>query len=351
MIPFETKLRGFIRTCPDCKILDDGSKNPKGGVADFLLNNDKVVAELKCLEENMLAKLQEFATELINSRNLNMFGQVPFDKIIEMQADQSRLKKAAIKKIGGDRLQTDFRDANRQIRNTKNRFGLPGSYGLLIVANTGNNPLQPDLAYWFLSLLLRKRKENGSPLCSAIDCILYLSEIHNLGRLDGVALKPAIIIPRDERPEYEALNDYLGNGFLRDWANFNNIPFFEAEKRYNEIQNFSQTPMRRLVPLKEKPRPPYINARFPIPALCKECGATFAHPADVQSKGMYVNEPQKDLYVVGFVCPQCDQIADTRVADLAVDKDGDIINVYPWTGTLDDMLKPSWRNFIDRESL
>jgi hypothetical protein len=103
--------------------------------------------------------------------------------------------------------------------------------------------------------------------------------------------------------------------------------------------------------LKQKPKPPYINARFELPAICKECGATFAHPAENRNKGMYVNEPQKDLYVIGFVCPVCDQIADTRVADLAIDRDGEMINVYPWTGTLDDMLKPSWRSFIDRVTL
>jgi hypothetical protein len=63
---------------------------------------------------------------------------------------------------------------------------------------------------------------------------------------------------------------------------------------------------------------------------------------------MYVNEAQRDFLVIGFVCPKCNKIADTRVADLAVDKEGEVIRVFPWTGSLDDMLKPNWRNFIDR---
>ena len=99
--------------------------------------------------------------------------------------------------------------------------------------------------------------------------------------------------------------------------------------------------------LKEKPEPPYIAASFPMPARCKNCGARFAHPA-WNGNAMYVNEPQKDLFVVGFVCPRCDEIAETRVADLTVDRDGDTISVYPWTGSLDDMLKPNWQKFIDR---
>ena len=74
---------------------------------------------------------------------------------------------------------------------------------------------------------------------------------------------------------------------------------------------------------------------------------TFAHPA-WSGNPMYVNEPQKDFLVLGFVCPRCDKIADTRVADLGVDRDGEAVRVYPWTGSLDDMLDAGWRSFIDR---
>jgi hypothetical protein len=228
MTEFEKKFHSFIANCPDCKILDDRIKKPKGlQLADFLLNGERVVAELKCLEKDMLAKLQEFATELIKSRNLSVYGAVPFEKIIEQQPDRVSLKRTAFSKIGGDRLQTDFRNANRQIRDTKNHFGLQNSHGLLIVANTGNYPLTPDLAYWFLSVLLRKRKQDGSPLCSAIDCILYLSELHDVGRLERCDLKPGMVIQRDERADYGPLTGYIGNGLLRDWADFSGLRFFK----------------------------------------------------------------------------------------------------------------------------
>lgn len=109
MTSFEERLRNFIRSCPDCEILDDGTTNVEGEVADFLLNHRNVVAELKCLEEDTLAKLQQFATELIESRNLDVYGQVPFERIIELQSDKSDLKTMAFKKIGGDRLQVHTR--------------------------------------------------------------------------------------------------------------------------------------------------------------------------------------------------------------------------------------------------
>lgn len=348
MNEFESRFHSFIATLPGCKILDDGSRNTPGGVADFLLNWDIVCAELKCLDKNMLEKLQEFATELIETRNVDIYGKIPFEKIIENQPDRGKLNRRAIYKVA-QRIETDFRDANKQLRNTKKDLQIPNAHGLLIFANTQNQPLDPRLAVSFLSWLFNRRKPDGQPVCSSIDAVLYLTRIHDVGDLDGVRLQPAITLFRDERPDYEPLKDYLA-AFLADWAAFNRIPLFMAEKSYEQIEDFSRTPMRRgLKNLKRKPVPPYIAASFPMPALCQNCGARFAHPA-ANANQMYKNEPQKDFLVIGFVCPRCDDIATTRVADLAEDRKGDTISVYPWTGSLDDMLKPEWRRFIDRSN-
>jgi hypothetical protein len=176
-----------------------------------------------------------------------------------------------------------------------------------------------------------------------------LTQIHSVGELDEVRLNPAITLVRDERPEYAELKTYLSE-FVEEWAAFNNMPLFAAEQSYERIEDFSRTPMRRRVlpkSLKENPKPPYIAAKFSLPALCQQCGAKFAHPAG-NGNPMYINEPQKDCFVVGFICPRCDQVAETRVADLTLDRDGDVIRVYPWTGTLNDFLGAEWRTFIDR---
>ena len=65
---------------------------------------------------------------------------------------------------------------------------------------------------------------------------------------------------------------------------------------------------------------------------------------------VFVNEPQKGLLAVGFVCPRCDGIAATYAADLVVDRKQDITTVFPWTGTVDDFLRTDWRSFIDRRN-
>jgi hypothetical protein len=92
MTEFEKRFRRFIAGCPDCKILDDGVSNPPGGIADFLINGNCVVAELKCLEADKSEPLQRLVTELIETRQLPIYGEIPFDKIIEDQPDRSSLK-------------------------------------------------------------------------------------------------------------------------------------------------------------------------------------------------------------------------------------------------------------------
>lgn len=344
MVEFEARFKNFLARRQDCKIVDDGSHHTPGGVADFLLDGGNICAELKCLDEDTLEKLQAFAAELIETRDLAVYGNVPFEEIIDGQADRGELNRTAIYKIAR-RLETEFRDANKQLKNTKKTLQLPRAQGLLIFANTKNQALDPKLAGSFISWLFNRRKPSGAPVCSSIDAVLYLTLIHDVGDLGGVRLQPAITLLRDDRPEYKRLDDYLQT-FLEDWAAFNGIPMFAAEKPFEEIEDFSRTPMRRMG-LAKGVKGFKIAINFEFPALCPKCGATFAHPAG-NGNSMYINEPQKELLVVGLVCPQCDNIAATRVADLAVDRDGDTISVYPWLGRLENISGADWRKFIDR---
>ena len=348
METFEGRFRRFVASRPDSKILDDGQKNPEGGIADFLLNHDSIIAELKCLEKDTIEKLQAFASKIMQDRKLVVYGAVPFTKIIEAQPDREQLKQEAILKIGAP-IERHFKKANDQIKNTRSKLKLRQSSGLLILANTDNPTVEPDVAMWLLWLLFNRRKQDGSPLCSSIQCVLYLTELHTVGDLDGTNLRPAISLFRDEALHYEPLSRYL-EAFLEDWAAFNRTPIFFTDESYTLGKDFSKTSLRRgglMRQFKEKPTGPFIGATFPSPALCPHCGSRFVHPAD-RRNSMYVNEPQKDLLVVGFVCPHCDDIAATYVADLTVDRQGEIIKTHHWTRPIQDLLAPNWRDLIVR---
>jgi hypothetical protein len=176
--------------------------------------------------------------------------------------------------------------------------------------------------------------------------MLYLTQIHEIGELDGAKLQPAITMMRNEDPKYDALYQYV-QGLLERWANFNGRPIFFAEKPFHEIADFSKTSMRRGGLPHHTCKGLKVAVKFSLPALCKRCGARFAHPADKRGE-MDIGECQKDFFVVNFICPRCRGIAATYAADLALDKSGDIVSVYPWTGIPEDHFRSDWRNFIDR---
>ena len=346
MTELEKRFRSFIASCPDCKILDDGNSNPEGGIADFLINGDRVVAELKCLATDKLDALQRLATELIETRDLAIYGEIPFDRIVEDQPDRSSLKRKAILTIAG-RLQDDFKDANNQIKNTKSRLGLTDSHGLLILANTSNRPLDPELAHDFLSFVFNKRKEkDGPPICSSIDCVLYLPQLHTLGRLpDGGGLQPAMPLFRDERVEYEPVRRYLVNTFLKKWAAFNGQRYVVTDQPFPETKDFSNAPLRSLdTAAKQSQRAWYTQPHFVTPRRCLECGIGLECPP--VGERMYTDKPQPNCFVLFFVCPSCHQVAEVQVADLGVDRQGNIVNLHPWAGTQADLTAANWRDFI-----
>jgi hypothetical protein len=350
MTEFEKRFRRFIAGCPDCKILDDGVSNPPGGIADFLISGNCVVAELKCLEANKSEPLQRLATELIETRQLPIYGEIPFDKIIEDQPDRSSLKRKAILTIAG-RLQDDFKDANNQIKNTKSRLGLKDSHGLLILANTSNQPLDPQLAHDFLSFVFNKRKEKGGPpICSSIDCVLYLPQLHTLGRLpDGAGLQPAIPLFRDQRVEYEVFRTYLVNTLLKNWAAFNGQRYFVTDQPFPETKDFSNRPLRSLERKSEQTKPGwFIETHFTLPRSCRECEATLDFEPTGHKQLMQHREPQPGCFVVYVFCPTCDEVAEVYAGDLAVDRKGNVVNVYPWSGTPTDLTATNWRSFIRR---
>jgi hypothetical protein len=110
MNKFEVRFKSFVSGLADCRVVDDGFRR---GVADFLLNGGRICAELKCLDMDTVAKLQAFATELIDACDLPVYGTIPFDRIIAGQEDRATLNRKAIYKVA-QRLETDFRDANNK---------------------------------------------------------------------------------------------------------------------------------------------------------------------------------------------------------------------------------------------
>jgi hypothetical protein len=172
-----------------------------------------------------------------------------------------------------------------------------------------------------------------------------------VGRLpDGGGLQPAIPIFRDERPKYETLRTYLRDCFLMQWAAFNGQRYFVSDQPLSEITDFSKTSLRQIAErgLNQNRRGWFIQTHFTLPRRCRACGAILDFEPAGHKEPMQHGEPQPGCFVIYVFCPTCDQIAEVCAADLAVDRIGEVVNVFPWAGTQADLTAAHWRDFIHR---
>jgi len=139
--------------------------------ADYFFRSRTIVAELKCLEKDYMRK------EQIGKK---------VEALIQEWARHGRLRsehftgnRIAINALGDDCAMAVFRlyfqpiqaavkQANRQIRQTKEYFALPDAKGLLILANDGNYSLTPEMSMSILARLLPNHY-------SSIDSFIYFT--------------------------------------------------------------------------------------------------------------------------------------------------------------------------------
>lgn len=118
--------------------------NPSFDNADYLFRNDNVIAELKCLEKDILeeadfkAKFNALYDGWL-SKGLVRPAWGTFEvNTATLPIECQREVYGLIKKP----IQRTIEKANKQIKSTKEHFNLPNAAGLLLLANDGNYSLE-----------------------------------------------------------------------------------------------------------------------------------------------------------------------------------------------------------------
>jgi hypothetical protein len=142
--------------------------------ADFLFRNDRIVSELKTLEEDKntdhARKLQALTTDWMRRGLILGFGK--------FQISLPRLPQQCQREwldILESPVETLIRDANRQIRSTKEYLKLEDHKGLLLIANDGNFLHTDPVNYMILVSRLLQKKKDGKPRFPHIDGVVYFS--------------------------------------------------------------------------------------------------------------------------------------------------------------------------------
>jgi hypothetical protein len=141
--------------------------------ADYIFRGESVIAELKCLEEDL-----ELKQDFINKR-IALVEKWLRDKIIEppqVSGPMIYTKELPeecqrdLKNLYGRTIKTHIRKANAQIRQSVVDFDMPAAKGLLLLANDGNYTLEPQNVLVILLRIL-----NRDDLFPFINTIVYFT--------------------------------------------------------------------------------------------------------------------------------------------------------------------------------
>ena len=196
--------------------------------ADFFFRSRHIIAELKCLENDLAVKVGD----LLNRRGIIFYGRLRINEVIADRKDNDQLNSEALNLITTS-LERHFRSANNQILATKEEFKLPEPLGLIIVINNGNEALEPNIVPFAASRLIMKRSANRTRFPAIHGC-LYITELHHLRNLSipGTQLSPVLNIVATHGQPYDALSTYI-DWLIRQWCDFKKITYIDGQTNLN----------------------------------------------------------------------------------------------------------------------
>jgi len=151
-------------------VLDD-AMDTASKKADYWFPDDNVVAELKCLSEDLSQK-PDFKRRLTAlHRSWVQRGLLPRPSSRTLRFDLRSLPAQCASEFLDPlkrRFEGTVRDANRQIRESKKTLGVPDAVGLLLLANDGNFMFPPTMLVHLLWRVLNKQH-------SSIDHVILFS--------------------------------------------------------------------------------------------------------------------------------------------------------------------------------
>lgn len=191
--------------------------------ADFFLNSRAVVCEVKKLQSDTKAKIDRLLEPVLVDKNAPIFyGEWPLEKILKHYPNGEQIRREVFDAVTSA-VQTFVRKANRQIRTTKEVFGLPQAGGVLVVVNDLVEVLSPEVLTHKIDELFRKRTPSGQFQFPEIEGVWILSETHVIEVSRGRTAIPGIIMVRQEGSVVAQLVD----GLPKEWAQAHGMPYME----------------------------------------------------------------------------------------------------------------------------
>ncbi len=241
----EARFHRFALTVEGAEAIDDLLLDPRQGQrADYLWRARSVIVELKVLRGDPQHKVDSTFEELSKRADYPViFGEVEAHKVLAHLPDGDEQLRRLHQKVMRS-VEAAFRDAKRQIDNTKRILSLNDALGILVLLNPDIEALDPINVGKEISRLMLRRQDD----IWAVDAVWLLSEAHVVG--GGV---PCIVIESDKVERFSWADLFLSS-LNAQWGSFNNSPVLVKDAEFLTDLPMTRKSAQRTGPLTNEQR-------------------------------------------------------------------------------------------------
>ncbi len=191
--------------------------------ADFFFEHRTIVCELKNLETDTSVKVDKLLKPLESRPEWpHFYGVLELSKILDRFLDGAEINRVVLDSLTSA-VRKAIAEANRQIRTTKQTFGIPNSGGMLVLANESISVLSPEIIAFKVNQMINKRTADGRPQFPEINVVWMISEKHVTEIRPGLTGIVCLLL-RQEIPDPAGVEAFVESMQPR-WASFHDVPY------------------------------------------------------------------------------------------------------------------------------
>jgi hypothetical protein len=226
----EGRFTAFINTLEGSECIDDlelTTEQEQAKKADYFLKNRKIISEFKSLQTNTSPKINAILKPYHETPEWPVFfGEQDLQTLLSFLPDRKRINARIINAVT-DSIETIIKNANKQIRTTKETFGLPDAGGLLVVFNEVVDIFSPDVVAYRVRKALSKKTESGDVRFPHVTVVLIISVGHYTQLTPTLKAMP-ILIMGSGLPDPNDVEGFASS-LLPQWAGFDGQPLLKVK--------------------------------------------------------------------------------------------------------------------------
>lgn len=224
----------FLEKLEYSENLDDSSFDAElvhGKRADFLLDQRRIILEVKSLEADPEHKIEErLSPHRMRPEFPVFYWKADLNEILPYLPDGEDIRRDIFHAVTRA-VQGALEKADDQIEATKNALGIPDACGAVAILNENIGILAPELVTAKASQMLLKTRD-GDIRYRHIAYVWIISEGHRLVHNSSTEHLPMILLEGPTGSSNVTARDYL-DGLQPKWAKFLGVPFSSLGEHVN----------------------------------------------------------------------------------------------------------------------